>query len=103
MCRWIVLLLMPAAMPVAALAQSTYGSILGTVSDPTGARIVRVTVTVTNQGEDISRTVAADEVGNYEVLNLKAGVYTVKGEAPGFKLFQAAICNWWPGRPFAST
>src|SRR5689334_17528346 len=88
MCRWIVLLLMPAAIPVASLAQSTYGSILGTVTDATGAGIARVAVTVTNQGEDISRTVAADEVGNYEVLNLKAGVYSVKGESAGFKSFQ---------------
>jgi hypothetical protein len=76
-------------LPAAVLAQSTYGSILGTVSDPTGARIAGVTVTITNQGEDISRTVKADEFGNYEAINLKAGVYTVKSEAQGFKSFQA--------------
>jgi hypothetical protein len=70
------------------MAQSTYGTILGTVTDPTGASIPRVTVTITNQGEDISRTVTADELGNYEALNLKAGIYAVKGESTGFKSFQ---------------
>ena len=71
-----------------ALAQSTYGTILGTVSDQTGARASGVTVTITNQGEDTSRTVATDESGNYEALNMKAGAYSIKCEAPGFKGFQ---------------
>jgi len=75
------------AAPAALLAQSTYGSILGTVSDPTGARMTGITVTVTNQLEDISRNVTTDEAGNYEAINLKAGVYSVKVEAPGFKSF----------------
>ena len=61
----IVSLLVLAVLPAASLAQSTYGSILGTVSDPTGARIAGVVVTVTNQGEDISRTVRADDLGNF--------------------------------------
>ncbi len=81
------LLLLLACLPLSALAQSTYGSILGTVSDPTGAIVSGATVVITNQGEDISRTLTADAVGNYEALNLKAGVYTVKCEAAGFKSF----------------
>src|SRR4029079_11397461 len=85
----VISLFMLAAMPITLLAQSTYGSILGTVNDPTGARIASVSLTITNQGEDISRTVLADELGNYEVLNLKGCVYSVKCEAPGFRAFQA--------------
>jgi hypothetical protein len=72
-----------------AFGQSTYGTILGTVSDSTGARVAGVNVTVTNQGEDVSRTVVADAFGNYEAINLKAGVYMVKSEAAGFKSFVA--------------
>lgn len=75
------------AAPVDMLAQSTFGSILGTVSDSTGGRMAGITVTVTNQLEDISRALTTDEFGNYEALNLKAGVYSVKVEAPGFKMF----------------
>ncbi len=87
--RSAVSLLILAALPFASLAQSTYGNILGTVSDPTGARIVGVIVRVTNQGEAISHSVLSDDAGNYEALNLKAGVYTVQCEAKGFKTFQA--------------
>src|SRR5436190_1298740 len=86
--RLSVLILTLAALPFVSLAQSTYGTILGTVIDSTGASIPRVAVTVTNQGEDNSRTVIADELGNYEVLNLKAGVYAVKSGSTGFKSFQ---------------
>jgi hypothetical protein len=82
---FLLLLLVSSTLP----AQSTYGSILGTVTDPAGGRIAHVGLTITNQDEDISRSVVSDEFGNYEVLNLKAGVYSVKCEGPGFKTFQA--------------
>jgi hypothetical protein len=68
--RLAVSILMLAAITVASLAQSTYGSILGTVSDPTGVRIARVELTVNNRGEDTFHTVIADDLGNYEALNL---------------------------------
>ena len=38
-----------------ALAQTIFGTILGTVTDPSGAVMPNVTVIVTNQGENISR------------------------------------------------
>jgi hypothetical protein len=44
-----------------ALAQSIFGTILGTVTDPSGAVLQGVTVTVTNQGENISRDVKTDD------------------------------------------
>ena len=37
-----------------AFAQSTFGTILGTVTDPSGAVMPNLVVTVTNQGENIS-------------------------------------------------
>ncbi len=76
-------------LPMIALAQSTYGSILGTVTDQTGARVPGVKVTITHQEENTSRTVAADQAGNYEALNLKAGHYSVRTEATGFKTYSA--------------
>jgi hypothetical protein len=48
-----------------------------------GAKVV-----ITNQGENASRTVISDAQGNYEALNLKAGLYSVSAEAPGFKSFR---------------
>jgi len=71
-------------------AQSTFGSIVGTVTDPSGAVIPGARVTVTNLGENTSVSVQTNPQGNYEALNLKAGVYGVTIEAPGFKAFQVA-------------
>ncbi len=66
-------------------AQSTFGTIVGTITDSTGAVVPRVTVTVTHQEENVARQAVADEQGNFQALNLKAGTYTVAVEAPGFK------------------
>ena len=50
------------AMPV--LAQTTFGTILGTVTDPSGAVMPNVVITVTNQGENTSRDVRSDARDN---------------------------------------
>src|SRR5215831_19400406 len=76
--------------PAALLAQSTFGTILGTVSDSSGAIVPRAKITITNQAENVSRATITDQFGNYEMLNLKAGTYTVAGEATGFKTMKAA-------------
>jgi len=68
-----------------ALGQTTFGTILGTVTDPSGAAMPDVVVTVTNQGENISHEVHSDAQGNYQAENLKAGLYTVAVRATGFR------------------
>jgi hypothetical protein len=77
-------------LPAALLAQSTFGTILGTVTDSSGAVVPQAKISITNQGENISHATLTDSQGNYEVLNLKAGVYTVSAEASGFKQFKAS-------------
>lgn len=44
-----------------------------------------VSVTVTNQGENISREVHSDAQGNYQAENMKAGLYTVTAKVTGFR------------------
>jgi hypothetical protein len=68
-----------------ALGQTVFGSILGTVTDPSGAVMPNVVITVTNQGENISRDVRSDAQGDYRAENMKAGLYTVSARATGFK------------------
>jgi hypothetical protein len=58
-----------ACFTVPALAQTVFGSILGTVTDPSGAVLPNIVVTVTNQGENISRDVRSDAQGNYQTEN----------------------------------
>jgi hypothetical protein len=67
------------------LGQTTFGTILGTVTDPSGAVMPNVTITVTNEGENISHNVTSDAQGNYQAENLKAGQYTVTAQVGGFK------------------
>jgi len=74
-----------ACLAAPGLGQTTFGTILGTVTDPSGAVIPDVVVTVTNQGENISREVHSDAQGNYQAENLKAGLYTVTVRATGFR------------------
>src|SRR5262245_36350021 len=66
-------------------AQTTFGTILGTVTDPSGAVMPNVTITVTNQGENVSQNVTSDAQGNYQAESLKAGKYTVIAQVTGFK------------------
>jgi hypothetical protein len=66
-------------------AQSTVGTIVGTVTDQSGAVLVGVKVTVTNTDTGIARTVNTDETGNYQVPRLLPGRYSVTAELSGFK------------------
>ena len=75
----------PVCFTTSALAQSTFGTILGTVTDASGAVVPNITVKLTNQGENISREVQSDSQGTYQAENLKEGIYTVTVQAQGFR------------------
>jgi hypothetical protein len=65
-------------------AQSTTGTITGTVTDPTGAVIPGAMVTVTNTLSGAAVTVQANTEGVYVVPALLPSSYTVAATAPGF-------------------
>src|SRR5207249_3060335 len=67
--------------------QGTQSTILGTVTDPSGAAVVGATVTVKNEGTNIERTIVTDGNGDYRIAGLEAGNYQVSVAAPGFKTF----------------
>src|ERR1700681_1129494 len=66
-------------------AQSIFGTILGSVTDPSGAVVPNIVITVTNQGENIAREVRSDAQGNYQAENMKEGFYTLTVQAEGFR------------------
>lgn len=68
-----------------ALAQVTTGTILGTVSDSTGAVIPGAAVTLRNVNTGITRTVTTDAVGRYRASQLPLGDYEITAETPGFQ------------------
>src|SRR6266446_1345749 len=73
-----------------ASAQAVYGSIFGTVTDPSGAAVAGAKVTVTSVRKNITEQATTNADGNYSITHLIPDVYTVKAEAPGFKSFQTA-------------
>jgi hypothetical protein len=70
--------------PVAS-AQVLYGSIVGTVTDPTSAVVSKATVTVTNTSIGLSRQASADATGYYSIPNLPQGTYDLSVSAAGFR------------------
>jgi Carboxypeptidase regulatory-like domain len=65
-------------------AQSTFGSVRGTVQDATGASIPGALVTVHSVDENVDRTAKTDASGEFVVENLKAGYYSVVVHDEGF-------------------
>jgi hypothetical protein len=76
-------LIVLAAAP--ALAQSTFGTILGTVRDSSGALVADAQVTLVNSGTTAKRSMATDASGNYAFKNIDVGTYALTFTAPGFE------------------
>src|SRR6266478_2149286 len=73
-----------------AFGQAVYGSIFGTVTDPSGAAVSGAKVTVTSVRKNITEQATTNADGNYSITHLIPDVYNVKAEASGFKSFQTA-------------
>ncbi|HLV01916.1 MAG TPA: carboxypeptidase-like regulatory domain-containing protein, partial [Acidobacteriota bacterium] len=69
-------------------AQVIQGSILGIVTDASGATIPGVEVTVRHQGTNIRRSMVTNDRGEYRIGGLEAGLYEVSAELPGFRAFR---------------
>lgn len=68
-------------------AQSTYGSITGSVTDPSGAAVPAAQVTLTNLGTSEKRTQTTGSDGLYSFVNLIPGRYSLEAEKEGFQRF----------------
>ena len=66
-------------------AQSTGGRILGKVSDPSGAALTSVKVTLVNDATAASRDVQTNDSGDYVFVEVVPGTYHVEYELAGFK------------------
>lgn len=80
----IVLMVMGYAARTAS-AQVLYGSIVGTLTDQTGAVVPKAAVTVTNTSTGLSRQATTDDAGYYSIPNLPEGTYDLSINAGGFK------------------
>jgi hypothetical protein len=68
----------------AAFAQSTYGTINGSVTDQSSAVVRGAKVEATNQQTQVTHTLETDADGRYRFVNLDPGTYSVAASATGF-------------------
>ena len=80
----LVLLVTIIAFSASTFAQQT--TIVGTVTDPSGAAVPNVAVTVTNVATGAARTFPTNDSGQFAAVDLQVGHYVVKAEAKGFKV-----------------
>ncbi|MFN9265896.1 MAG: carboxypeptidase regulatory-like domain-containing protein [Acidobacteriota bacterium] len=66
-------------------AQNITGSLLGNVTDPTGAPVPRAAVEITNIDTNQSVRTLTDVAGLYQALYLRPGAYRLRVNANGFK------------------
>jgi len=72
------------ALSLSAHAQWVSGSIVGTVTDTSGAVIPQATVTITDQGRGITTTTTTDSSGYYSFAFVKPATYKVASSREGF-------------------
>ncbi|MEX2262996.1 MAG: carboxypeptidase-like regulatory domain-containing protein [Bryobacteraceae bacterium] len=72
---------------VPAVAQTTFASITGTITDSGGAVIPNVTVEATHVASNYKYTVASNEAGAYTLAQLREGEYVLRAVSSGFQEF----------------
>ncbi len=80
-----VLVLVFSTAAVQISAQTSLGTILGNVTDESGASIPQVSVTITNEATSASRVVVTTESGGFTAPALPSGSYRIQAELKGFK------------------
>src|SRR5277367_4782340 len=78
-----VLLVALIGFSVSTFAQQA--TIVGTVTDPSGAVVPNVTITLTNAATGKSIVIPTNDSGQYAAVDLQIGRYVVKAESKGFK------------------
>jgi hypothetical protein len=67
-----------------AFAQSTFGTFVGTVQDPSGSVIGGAVITITNLDDNSVRSVTTNSSGQYQLLNVPSGRYSMAATKEGF-------------------
>ena len=70
--------------------QEYRATLLGVITDASGAAVPTATVTVTNLETSVTSKTQSNSEGNYNVLYLNPGRYSLRVEQRGFKTFERA-------------
>jgi len=74
-------------LSMAAYGQET-ATILGTVTDQSGAAVANAKITITNTETGFVRSTQTNNTGSYAARELPIGHYRLRAEAPGFKAYE---------------
>jgi hypothetical protein len=83
--------LLVALVGYASSAFAQQATIVGTVSDPSGAVVPNVAVSITNTNTGLNRVYPTNDAGQYVAPDLQIGHYNVKATAAGFKAAEQSI------------
>ena len=72
-------------------AQVERASIIGNITDKTGAAMPGVKLSLTSLERDTSTETTTNATGNYELAHLLPGRYRIRAEAQGFKLSEKSM------------
>jgi len=86
----ILTLLLATCIPFLNAQSAGTSALAGTITDPSGAAIPNVTVSITNNGTGQSRTTTTGSDGSYRFNLLQPGNYKVSFAASGFKTGEVA-------------
>ncbi len=83
---WLALLTISCVINLVPLrAQTSYGSVVGTITDSAGAVVAGAHVQLTNKGTNAAQKAVTGAAGTYTFINLNPGVYSVTVTNQGFK------------------
>ena len=95
LCAVAVLLSLVLFVPSVARAQAVTGTLLGNVTDSSGAAVPGATVNLVEVQTNIKRSATTNDVGFYIFASLLNGTYIVETELQGFR---KVVRNGRPGR-----
>ena len=76
------------AVPRAGIAQVLYGTLVGHITDPSGAAVPGVKVTIINQGTNTETSTTTNSSGDYTFSTIVAGTYTLQIAQQGFQTYK---------------
>ena len=74
-----------AVVPPTAFAQTSNGTVIGAITDPTGGAIVGATVSIKSVDTGAVRTTTTNQEGTYRIESVLPGTYDVSATASGFQ------------------
>jgi beta-lactamase regulating signal transducer with metallopeptidase domain len=84
--RWVwAAALLAVTLPIAAFAQSSFGSVSGIVVDQMDRVLPGAMITVTDSQRNVKHEVRTDRDGRFELVGLPAGPYAIETKLAGFQ------------------